>query len=244
MDISSILAFKSCFLGLRTKGTLNNLKNKQMYTALANGGRVAVTASQSVVPLFDVANNISKELPNSFWKKIASNPKLNKIVQTIDSPILIKNAPKIPKIARFLSKFGLAANIIYEFAKPLDAKESKKTEAMMGAIGNISGMYLFENLYKYGLSKIPKQTMQNFSSKVLTPTIKNILPKAINPLSLIIGAGFVCASLLGCSLGEKFMKKLYKGSNAEKTDLEYEQVFEKQSQSQPQPQNLNKTFLA
>ncbi len=241
MDISSILAFKSCFLGLRTKGTLNNLKNKQMYTALANGGRVAVTASQSVVPLFDVANNISKELPNSFWKKIASNPKLNKIVQTIDSPILIKNAPKIPKIARFLSKFGLAANIVYEFAKPIDAKESKKTEAMMGAIGNISGMYLFENLYKYGISKIPKQNLQTFSSKII-PIFKDILPKAISPLSLIIGAGFVCASLLGCSLGEKFMKKLYKGSKAEKIDLEYEQFVEKNPHKESQ--NLNKTFLA
>ena len=241
MDISSILAFKSCFLGLRTKGTLNNLKNKQVYTALANGGRVAVTASQSVVPLFNVANNVSKELPNSFWKSIASNSKLNKIVQTIDSPILIKNAPKIPKIARFLSKFGLAANIIYEFAKPLDAKESKKTEAMMGAIGNISGMYLFENLYKYGISKIPKQSMQTFSSKII-PVFKGILPKAINPLSLIIGAGFVCASLLGCSMGEKFMKKIYKGSEAEKVDLEYEQIVKNHTQSKAQ--NLHKTFLA
>ena len=208
MDISSILAFKSCFLGLRTEGTLKNLKNKQNFTALANAGRVTVTASQSVVPLFNLANNISMELPNSIWSKIAANPKLKKIAQTIDSPILIKNTPKIPIIARFLSKFGLAANIIYEFAKPLDAKESKKSEAMMGAIGNISGMYLFENLYKYGLSKIPKQNIQIFSSKYLNPLFKNILPKAINPLSLLFGGGFVFASLLGCSLGEKFMKSI------------------------------------
>ena len=240
MDISSILTFKSCFLGLRAKGTLNNLKNRQGYTALANAGRVAVTASQSAVPLFNVANKVSAELPNSFWKTIATNPKLKKIVQTIDSPILIKNAPKIPKIARFLSKFGLAANIIYEFAKPLDAKESKKTEAMMSATGNISGMYLFENLYKYGISKIPKQKMQFISSEFLEPIFKKILPKSINPISLLIGTGFVCASLLGCYIGEKFMKNLYKGSKTEKEDLEYEKYVENNSQIQ----NNKKSFLA
>ena len=238
MDISSVLTFKSCFLGLRTKGTIKNLKNKQLCTAIANGGRVAVTASQSVVPLLNFANNISKGQPNSIWKTIATNPKLTKIAQTIDSPIIIKNAPKIPKIARFLSKFGLAANIIYEFAKPLDAKESKKTEAMMGAIGNISGMYLFENLYKYGLSKIPKQYMQKLSSKILNPI--SALNFAINPLSVIIGAGFVCASLLGCNLGEKLMKNLYKNSKAEKIDLEYEQIVE----NTPKNQSSQKTFLA
>ena len=238
MDISSVLTFKSCFLGLRTKGTIKNLKNKQLCTAIANGGRVAVTASQSVVPLLNFANNISKVQPNSIWKTIATNPKLTKIAQTIDSPIIIKNAPKIPKIARFLSKFGLAANIIYEFAKPLDAKESKKTEAMMGAIGNISGMYLFENLYKYGLSKIPKQYMQKLSSKILNPI--SVLNFAINPLSVIIGAGFVCASLLGCNLGEKLMKNLYKNSKAEKIDLEYEQIVE----NTPKNQSSQKTFLA
>ncbi len=240
MDISSVLAFKSCFLGLRTKGTLDNLKNKQSYTALANAGRVAVTASQSVVPLFSVANNISTELPNSFWHTIAVNPKLKKIVQTIDSPILIKNAPKIPKIARFLSKFGLAANIIYEFAKPLDAKESKKSEAMMGALGNISGMYLSENLYKYGLSKIPKQNLQMFSQKYVVPLFKNILPKSINPLSLLLGGGFVIASLAGCNIGEKLFKSLYKNSKAEKIDKEYEEFIENKSKID----NQQKTFLA
>ena len=128
MDISSVLTFKSCFLGLRAKGALDNIKNGQGYSALANAGRVAVTASQSIVPLTNFAGKVSTEIPNTFWQKIATNPNLTKIAKTIDSPLPIKCASKIPKIARFLSKLGLVANITYEFAKPLDVKESKKSD--------------------------------------------------------------------------------------------------------------------
>ena len=82
--------------------------------------------------------------------------------------------------------------------------------------------------------------MQIFSSEFLEPVFKKILPKSINPMSLLIGAGFVCASLFGCYIGEKFMKNIYKGSKTEKEDLEYEKYVENNSQIQ----DNNKSFLA
>ena len=218
MDLSAVLAYKSLFFATRAKGTANQLEEGQKYTALANGTRCAITTSQALVPLFAVSECLARTSTNptiaNAAQKISSGG-LKEIAMAISGESTQKALTGMTGIVKFLSKLGIVGNISYAVAKCLDADDIDKSEVFMQAAGNCAGMYLFENLYSKAVKSIKPNEISDTTSK-LSKVFKNKIPilKSINPGSVLLGIGFVTASLFGCKIGELFGQSIFDNSKA------------------------------
>ena len=224
MDFSAILAYKSLFFLNRANNTKNQAQEGKSCTALANGARCTITASQGIVPLFAVSQCLSQTAQTPTIKKAAkkvAESNLQKIATQMTSSTTKSAISGISGVAKVLSKLGIAGNLSYAAAKCIDAKEEDKTQVFMQAAGNCGGMYLCENLYSRGIKQIAPGTMAESAEK-LSKTFGNIkLLKNVKPTSFIAGVGFVAASLFGCWAGEKLGDSLYvKGVPAQKSALQ------------------------
>jgi len=219
MDMSAVLAYKSLFLANRTKGTIEQANEGKTCTSIANAARVGVTTAQTIVPLFAVADCLTRTATNKTVQNIAfkTSDNLKNIASIVNSNKTSAAIDGITKTTKILSKLGVAANITYAAAKCLDAKEEDKTEVLLTATGNCAGMYLFEHLYSKAVKTIQPDELTN-SAKQLAKTFNTKLPflKSVKVSSILIGLGFVAASFLGCHLGELLGKALYGKGNTDK----------------------------
>ena len=204
-DYSAILAYKTLFFANRAKNTVQQTKEGKKCTAATNAMRCTITASQAVVPLFAVSeclthtakenstiSNTAKKLTKSRLKDIAMNV----------------TASNRKGAMRSLSKMGIAGNIAYALGKCADASQDDKTSIFGEAFGNTGGMYLFEHCYSKVIDKVTaEEVAKNIST---TRQILEKIPalKNVKFMSLLLGAGFVAASLTGCSFGEFVGKTL------------------------------------
>lgn len=221
MDFSAILAYKSLFFLNRANNTKDQAKDGKKCTAFANGTRCAITASQSVVPLFAVSQCLAEtaQTPGirDAAKKIAES-NLQKIATQMTSSTTKGAISNIASVSKVLSKFGIAGNLSYAAAKCMDANDEDKTQVFMQAAGNCGGMYLCENLYSKAIKEIAPGTMAE-SAESLSKFIPNKIKflKSVKPTSLLAGVGFVAASLFGCWAGEKIGDGLYVKTTPDKT---------------------------
>ena len=213
MDLSAVLAYKSLFFLNRAKNTTKQAQEGQNCTAITNAARCAITASQTVVPLYAVSRCLADTATNPIVKSTAisvSNSGLQKIATAMTSSTTQSALQGISKITSFLAKLGIVGNLSYAAAKCLDANEKDKTKVFMTAAGNCAGMYLFEYVYSNAVKNLTADSVVK-----ATTSLSNILPKNLNmlkafkPASILLGIGFVAASLLGCNFGEYVGKKLY-----------------------------------
>jgi len=220
MDMSAVLAYKSLFLANRTRGAVEQASEGKGCTATANAARVAVTASQSIVPLFAVSDCIARTAGNKTLQGAAStlaNSKLKNIAGVIATKTTTNALPAMPQTVKVLSKLGVAANIAYAAAKCMDASEENKTEVLLTATGNCAGMYLFEKLYSLAVKKLEPKTLSN-GVNCVSNIISTKIPflKSIKLSSVLLGIGFVAISLLGCKFGEIVGKFIYDSSTEAK----------------------------
>jgi len=213
MDMSSVLAYKSLFLANRAKGTISQANEGKKCTAVANGARVAVTTAQTAVPLFAVADCLTRTARNKTLQTTANSIKnsgLKNIVVALNSNKTAKALDGVTSTVKILSKLGVAANITYAAAKCIDAKAEDKNEVLLQASGNCAGMYLFEKLYSSAVKTVSPDEITN-GAKKLSKSFNKKLPflKSIKGSSILIGLGFVIASFLGCYVGEKIGKAVY-----------------------------------
>lgn len=215
MDLSSVLAYKSCFLATRAKGTKQQLESGNKYTGMANAARCAVTLSQTAVPLFAVSECLSRTAKaNTTLQKVStslSESNLKNIASAVTSPATEKTLSSMNKMIKTLAKLGLVANISYAAAKCMDASEDKKTETFLAAGGNCAGMYLFEHMYSHIVNPIkPDDIPENLTgiAKALKGRIKFL--QKVKGSSILLGLGFVAASFAGCWLGENLGKSVAK----------------------------------
>lgn len=218
MDLAAVLAYKSLFFANRARGTFNQAEEGKKYTALANGARCIITSAQTAVPLFAVSECLARTSPSPTVKNFASNlsnSNLKHIAATVSAPTTASAINGISGIVRTLAKLGLVGNLVYATAKCIDAEENDKTEVFMKASGNCAGMYLFENIYANVVKAVKPTDMAKLTPK-LTPAFAGKIPflKSVNLGSILIGIGFVAASLLGCYVGEKIGKDIFDNSKA------------------------------
>ena len=209
MDLSAILAYKALFFANRARNTKKQIETGQKCTALTNSVRCAITASQSVVPLYEVSRCLANTAQNGVLREAAARvagSNLENIARAMTPATTQSAINSISKITGFLSKLGLVGNISYAAAKCLDAKEEDKTRVFMTATGNCAGMYLFEHIYQKAIQKIKPENIEN-SANVISKALPKL--KSVNPTSIVLGVGFVAASLFGCFFGEKLSGKLY-----------------------------------
>ena len=218
--MSAVLAYKSLFLANRTRGAVEQASEGKNCTAVANGARVAVTASQSIVPLLAVSECLAKTAKNKTLQGAAStlaNSKLKNIATSITTGSAANSLGTGVRTVKILSGLGVAANIAYAAAKCMDAKEENKTEVLLTATGNCAGMYLFERLYSTIVKKLEPKMLTNGMTNV-----SNIIPtkipflKSVKLSSILLGVGFVAISLLGCKFGEIVGKFIYDSSTEAK----------------------------
>ncbi len=217
MDFSAILAYKSLFFLNRANNTKNQAQEGKNCTALANGARCAITASQGIVPLFAVTQCLAEtaQTPTirETAKKVAESS-LQKIATQMTSSTTKSAMSGITSISKALSKLGIAGNLSYAAAKCMDAKEEDKTQVFMQAAGNCGGMYLCENLYSRAVKEIAPGTMAESAEKLSKVFGKIKFLKSVKPTSVIAGVGFVAASLFGCWAGEQIGDNLYVKTSA------------------------------
>ncbi len=213
MDLTSVLAYKSMFFCTRAKGTSNQLNDGKKYTALANGARCAITATQGLVPLYAVSSCLSDTATNPTVQKIAkeiSGSRLKDIASAISGGTTNEAIKGLSSTVSFLSKLGLAGNIAYATAKCMDAKEEDKTKTFMQATGNCAGMYLFENIYSKVIDKINPDDINRHAGSINNMLQKIPVLKSVKASSIVFAVGFVVASLYGCKIGELFGESLCK----------------------------------
>jgi len=225
MDLSSVLAYKSLFFATRAKKTAEQLEDGKTCTAIANGTRCAITTSQAIVPLFAVSECLARTAQNPNISKTAqtlAGGNLKNIAMTISGNATQNAISGLSSSVKFLSKLGLAGNVAYAAAKCLDADESDKTKVFLQAAGNCAGMYLFEHLYSKIVNAVAPGDIEKSAAK-LAQTFNGNIPilKSVKLSSILLGVGFVAASLLGCKVGELLGQSLYNGSKAEKFQKEY-----------------------
>ena len=107
MDMSAVLAYKSLFLANRAKGTFNQASEGKGCTAVANGARVAVTASQTVVPLVAVSNCLARTATNKTIQNAATtiaNSKLQNLASVITSNTTPNAVGTFANTTKFLTK--------------------------------------------------------------------------------------------------------------------------------------------
>lgn len=214
MDMSAVLAYKSLFLANRTKGTVEQANEGKTCTAVANGARVAVTAAQTAVPLFAVTDCLARTAHNKTVqdaaKAIANNDRYKKLVTTLNADKTIKALDGVTSTVKFLSKLGVAANVTYAVAKCIDAEEKDKNKVILEAGGNCAGMYLFEKMYSSAVKSLTKSdavTKSTKFSKILDASLPFL--KSVKVSSILLGIGFVAASLFGCKFGEVIGNSIY-----------------------------------
>ncbi|MDD3594376.1 MAG: hypothetical protein PHX18_07095 [Candidatus Gastranaerophilales bacterium] len=237
-DLASVLIYKLGFFGTRSTNAVNQAREGQTCTAMANAGRVAVTTSQAMVPLFAVAATLATTAKNPTLRntanKIASS-RLKDIAATLTSSTTKDSTMFIAKASKFLARLGVAGNIAYAAAKPLDADEKDKSKVFVAATGNIVGMYTAEHIYSKVIAKIkPKDAAEvtvaaskKINPKSIAELCKKIKLRNIKGSSILIGIGFVAASLAGCKAGEKIGELVYKGSKTEKFQQEKQNLLAK-----------------
>ena len=218
MDLAAILAYKSLFFANRARGTVNQAESGQKYTALANGTRCAITTAQTIVPLFAVSECLSRTSTSPTVKNFASslsNSNLKHIAASVSAPTTASAINGMTGIVKTLAKLGLVGNLVYATAKCLDAKENDKTEVFMKAAGNCAGMYLFEHLYSNVVKSMKPAEVTKMVPK-FTASFAGKIPllKSISMGSVLIGIGFVAASLIGCHIGEMIGKDIFDNSKS------------------------------
>ena len=214
--MSAVLAYKSLFLANRARGTVEQANEGKTCTAVANGARVAVTTAQSLVPLFAVSDCLARTAHNKTVQAAASNiasSNLKNIAIALNADKTVKALDGMTKITKFLSKLGLVANITYAAAKCMDATEENKNEVLLTAAGNCAGMYLFEKIYSSAVKAIKPNDVSKAATQ-FPEFLSKTLPflKSVKFSSILIGIGFVAASLLGCKFGEIVGKFIYDSS--------------------------------
>ena len=213
MDFSAILAYKSLFFLNRANNSAKQAKDGKKCTATANAARCTITASQSIVPLFAVSKCLASTSASPTIKDVAkkvSTSNLEKIARSMTADTTKSALKGISKITKILTKLGIVGNISYAAAKCMDAKEEDKTKIFMEASGNCAGMYLFEHLYSKAVKDIAPENITKSvetASKKIPAGISYI--KSVKPTSVLLGVGFVAASLFGCWAGERFGNTIY-----------------------------------
>ena len=204
-DYATILAYKTLFFANRSTSTIKQAKEGKKCTAATNATRCAITASQAAVPLFAVSECLSRTAKeNSTVSKTAKKLTTSRL-KDIALNITASNRKGA---MRALSKMGIAGNIAYALGKCADASPDDKTSIFGEAFGNTGCMYLFENCYSKVVDKV---TTEDVAKNV--STVKKILERipALNNVklkSVLLGVGFVAASLTGCAVGEFIGKSL------------------------------------
>lgn len=197
----------------RANNTGKQAKSGQSCTSIANAARCAITASQSIVPLYAVSKCLAKTAETQGVKDAAqklAGSNLEKIAKAMTSNSTKNALNGISGITKTLAKFGIAGNITYAVAKCMDAKEEEKTKVMMQAAGNCGGMYLFEHIYSKAVDKVDSDAISAPAKKLSKAIPKKLFAlKSVKPISCIMGVGFVAASLFGCWAGEKAGEYLY-----------------------------------
>ena len=224
MDLSSVLAYKSLFFATRAKRTAEQLEDGKTCTAVANGARCAITTSQAIVPLFAVSECLARTAQNPKIAKVAENlagGNLKKIALAVSGNTTQNALSGLSSGVKFFSRLGLAGNLAYAAAKCLDADEDNKTEVFLQAAGNCAGMYLFENLYAKAVKVVKPGDIDKSAAK-LAQTFNGKIPllKSVKLSSILLGVGFVAASLLGCKAGELLGQSIYNDSKAGKLKKE------------------------
>ena len=220
MDLSAVLAYKSLFFATRAKKTANQLEDGKTCTAIANGTRCAITTSQAIVPLFAVSECLARTAKNPNMAKAAqtlAGGNLKNIAMAISGSATQNAISGLSSSVKFFSKLGLVGNLAYAAAKCLDADESDKTQVFLQASGNCAGMYLFEHLYSKTVKAVAPGDIEKSAAK-LAQTFNGKIPilKSVKLSSILLGVGFVAASLLGCRAGELLGQSIYNDSKIAK----------------------------
>lgn len=235
MDLSSVLAYKSLFFLSRASGTKRQYSEGKKYTALSNATRCAITASQTVVPLFAVSECLSKTAASPSVKNFASNlssGNLKNIAMSVSGSTTSSALGSLNSIVKGLSKLGLVGNIVYALAKCADADEIDKTEVFMQAAGNCAGMYLFENIYSKVVQQLSLADVTKTAKAITSFGSKIPVLKSVSLGSILLGIGFVAASLIGCSVGQKIGQYLFDTSKS--AEIKQRKLIKKEQEDNPQ----------